>query len=137
LDLWREKFDKTAANGNSAETYEIGKWVAVGKAAIEKKPDGWEGDVDWEDVDGDGVRKKGKKKEQGIEDENIAPVQQFSRALYACGVELDYKFFSENWKIFNEVTSPSYKLLNSIREVEPQQSENHQVPPENLYQTSE
>ena len=45
-----------------------------------------------------------------------------------CGVELDYKFFSEIWKIFNEVTLPSYKLRNALP-VEPQSDEN-------LYQTS-
>ena len=131
LDLWREKFDKSSTK--TPVEAELAKWVAVGKDAVEKKVDGWEGEgVEWEEVDGDGKRQKGKKKNKGGVPEEVrveVAAQQPSKALYTCGVELDYKFFSENWKIFNELTSPSYKLRNALP-VEPQSDEN-------LYQTSE
>lgn len=109
LELLTEKF-----TSNKEPSYETAKWVAVGKNILENQVVSWN-DEEWEEIDEEGTRKKGKaknkkkasEKQDSSEKEESDPAQP-TKVLYVCGVEIYYEFFSENWKIFNELTSPSY-----------------------------
>lgn len=109
LDLLKEKFEKSEASS------EIAHWVALGKEVVENRVVSWDDD-EWEDIDEEGVRRKGKAKEGKLREESNGgepPSEsgsaQPTKALYVCGVDLDYEFFSENWKIYNDLMSPTYK----------------------------